>query len=166
MSRKFRNQKLVKKAALIIVALASTALMVMVVFIYKSNMVTTRIGEGCMIAAGCILFYTNARSIGRFYRFKDYNNKEFIGFLKQTRLNQIRFHQKTQVIGLVLCTISLPLYLFELVYKHTLVAIVIYTLTIIYFLVLWLVVRPRTFRKQSEKLNNIINKLEQLSKQL
>jgi len=166
MNKKFRNQKLIKKTALIIAALILTATMIVVVFIYKSTMFTTRIGEGCIIIAGIILAYTNINSIGRFYRFKDYDNKEFLKFLVQTRLNQIYYHQKTQVTALVFCSIGLLLYLFEFACKHTFFGIIAYAITIIYILILWLIIRPRAFRKQTEKLNKTINKLEQLSKEL
>ena len=166
MSKKFRDQKLIKKAALIAAAILLTVLMIAVVFIYKSTMLTTRIGEGCMIIAGSILIYTNTNSIGRFYRFKDYNNKEFIKFLEQTRVNQLFYHKKTQVAGLAFCSAGLLLYIFEFVHEHPLLAIIAYSFTVLYILVLWLIVRPRAFRKQTSKLNETINKLEKLSNQL
>jgi hypothetical protein len=166
MSKKFRDQKLIKKVALIAAAILLTALMVAVVFIYKSTMLTTRLGEGCLIIAGGILVYTNINSIGRFYRFKDHTNKEFIQFLEQTRLNQIYYHKKTQVAGLAFCSVGLLLYIYEFVHERAFLAVIAYSLMILYLLVLWLIVRPRVFRKQTLKLNETINKLERLSKQL
>jgi len=166
MSKKYRNQKLAKKVATIIAGLLLTATMLATVFVYKSAMVTTRIGEGFIIIAGLMLVYTNTNSIGRFYRFKDYNNKNFLEFLMQTRVNQIYFHKKTQVIALAFCSAGLLLYIFEPAYGHPLFAIIAYPLIIIYILVLWLVVRPRVFKNQAEKLDKTINKLEQLAKQL
>src|SRR5271170_7137249 len=89
MAKKFRNEKLRKKIMVIVAAMILTAMMVWVMFIYQSTMITTRIGEVCMIITCGILVYTNVNSIGRFYRYKDYNNKEFLAFLEQTRANQI-----------------------------------------------------------------------------
>src|SRR5258708_40321084 len=76
MAKKFRNQKLVKKVMGIVAALILTGIEVSVVFFYKSTMLSTRIGEAFIIIAGTILIATNRNSIGRFYVFRDFNNKK------------------------------------------------------------------------------------------
>ena len=166
MAKKYRIEKLVKKLGLITAGVVLTGIEVLVVFIYKSTLFTTRIGEACIIIAGAVLVATNTNSIGRFYRFNDFSNKEFLEFLEQTRLNQVYYYKKTQVAALIFCSAGLLCYPFETIYKYTVWAIVAYCFIIIYLLVLWLVVRPRAFRKQTRKLNETINRLEKLSKQL
>jgi hypothetical protein len=165
MGKNYRNKGLAKKIFLIAAALLLTALMVVVIFIYKSTMLSTRIGEGFIIIAGSILVYTNIRSIGRFYYFKDYSNKEFIAFLEQTRLNQIYYHNKTQVIGLSFSSIGLLLYLFETTYQHIVAGLIIYFVSGLLLTITWLVLRPRSFKKQTAKLNETMKKLKALSDQ-
>jgi uncharacterized membrane protein YqjE len=164
--KKFRNQRLCRKLAIIFTALSIMGLIVFTVFVYKSTMITTRLGEALTIMACVILVYTNTRSLKRFINLKDCSNKEFIEFLEQTRRNQVYYHKKTQVLGMALSSVGLVLYQYELVYKDMTMFIIIYSITVIWILILWLVLRPRNFRKQSLKLDETMRKLEVISKQL
>jgi uncharacterized membrane protein YqjE len=164
--KKFRNQRLRRKLAIIFTALGIMGLMVFTVFVYKSTMISTRLGEVLTIMACAILVYTNTKSLKRFIDLKDCSNKEFIEFLEQTRRNQVYYHKKTQVLGMALSSVGLLLYLYELVYKDLTLFIIIYSISVIWILILWLIVRPRNFRKQSLKLDETMKKLEDISKQL
>ena len=166
MAKRFRNQKLLKKMMVIAAGLVLTGIEVLVVFTYKSNMLSTRIGEAFIIIAGTILIATNTNSIGRFYRFRDFNNKEFIAFLEQTRVNQIYFYNKTQLIALAFCSAGLLLYLFEGVHQNLVLSIAAYGFIVAWIFVLGFIVRPKMFKKQTKKLDEIIKELEKLSKQL
>jgi len=164
--RKYRNKKLVKLCGLSIAAIILIAILVRVVFVYKSTMVTTRIGEGLMIIAGLMLLGTTASSLFRFYRMKDQNNKEFIRFLERTRQRQLFYYKRTQVIALSVCSLGLCFYIFEAVYRDTTYWIAGYSFLLIYIGVLTIIVRPRMFRRQDKKLSEQIQKLEALSKQI
>ncbi len=165
-AKKFRSEKLRKKAGLIAAAGIAVSMEIWVVFVYPSAMLTTRIGQSFIVIAGSILLLTNARSIGRFYRFDDFSNKEFLKFLEQTRLNRIYYYQKTQVAAIVCCSIGLLLYPFEMLHTHLLLAIAVYGFIAVYLFVMAFVVRPRLFRKRDAKLNDTIKKLEKISNQL
>jgi len=164
--KKFRNQRLRKKVMIICIALALAAIMIVAVFIYKSTMLSTRLGEACALIACIILAVTNIRSLRRFIYLKDCSNKEFIAFLEQTRLNQLYYHKKTQVAGMALSSVGLLLYLYELVYRDMVLFISIYAFAVIWILVLWLVIRPRAFKKQTVKLNETLKKLEKIADQI
>ena len=163
--KKYRNQKLVKKLALIVAALLATVTEIFVVFFYKSTMLTTRLGEGCIIAAGIILISTTINSFNRIYTLKDTSNKDFIKFFEKTRQRQLFYHQKTQVVAFAFCSAGLLLYLFEYVYKNAVLAIIAYAVLVAYLLVMWLIVRPKTFKKHTRKMDETMKKLEILSKQ-
>jgi hypothetical protein len=164
--KKFRNQRLRRKLAIIFSALALAALMIVTVFIYKSTMITTRLGEGLAIATCVILVFTNTKSLKRFIDLKECSNKEFIEFLEQTRRNQVYYYKKTQVAGMALSSVGLLLYLYELVYKNVILFIIIYSIAVIWILILWLIIRPRAFKKQGRKLDETMKRLENISKQL
>jgi cytochrome c biogenesis protein CcdA len=166
MAKQYRNKGLRKKVLLIAAAIAFTALEVLVIFIYKSTMITTRIGEGLIIAAGLVLVATNIRSIGRFYRFTDYTNKEFIQFLEQTRINQLRYHKKTQVIGLSLSSMGLLFYLFETACEKPVPGLILYLVMATFLLIMWFYIRPRNYRKQKAKLDEKIKRLEKIADQI
>jgi hypothetical protein len=164
--RKFRNKKLLKIAALVITAILLIAIMVWVVFVYNSTMLSTRFGEVFIIIAGIILVATNLNSLLRFYKLKECSNKEFLQFLEQTRLRQQFYYRRTQVVAMSFCATGLLAYLYEGVYKNAMLFIGAYTGTVLYLLVLWIVVRPRVFKKEEKKINAQIEKLESISKQI
>ncbi len=164
--KKFRNQRLRRKLGIIFTALVCAAMMVATMFVYKSTMITTRIGEVLTIIACGVLVFTNTRSMKRFIDLKDCNNKEFIEFLEQTRRNQVYYYKRTQVLGMGLSSLGLLLYLYEMASRSEVVFIITYSIAIIWTLILWLVVRPRSFKKQSRKLDETLKKLENISKQL
>ena len=164
--KKFRSQKLLRKWAIIIVALLLLSIMVFAVFSYRSTMITTRIGELLAIAACVILALTNIRSLKRFYDLSDCSNKEFIVFLEQTRQNQLYYYKRTQVWGMGLASAGMLFYWYELVYRNTLAFIIAYSLLIIWILFLWLYLRPRNFKRATIKLNETLEKLEKISNQI
>jgi len=166
MVKSFRNKKLVKKFRIIGMAFLLAAFMGVAVFFAHPKMVTTYLGAGLMIAACGVLVFTNVRSLKRFYQLDDCSNKEFVEFLEQTRLNQIYFHKKTQVVGLTLASTGLLFYLYELVRNDLFTLILIYGLTLIYIAIMVFVVRPRIFKREARKLSDTMQRLKTLSKQI
>ena len=166
MSKNYRNKGLMKKIILITSSLLLTLLMVVVFFIYNPKMITTWLGEACIVMAGIVLMATNLRSIGRFYRFRDFSNKEFIQFLEQTRQNQVRYYGKTQVIGLSLSSIGLALYVVETIRENLVAGLIIYSFSGLFLGITWLYIRPRSFKKQKAKLDETITRLKKIAGQL
>jgi hypothetical protein len=130
------------------------------------TMISTRIGEACLIVTCMLLAFTNIRSIRRFIDFNDCTNKEFIEFMEQTRRNQLFYYQKTQVAGMAISSTGLLLYFYELVYRDTVVLIITYSVAIIYLAVMWFVVRPRNFKRQNLKMDETLRKLHDISNQI
>jgi|SRR6185503_6262789 len=164
--KKHRNQKLLKTSGLIFAALLLVGAMVSVVFEYRSKMITTRIGEALIIAAGIILIITNLSTLSRFYKLTPCSNKEFIQFLEHTRLRRLFYYKWTQAIALSFCSAGLLFYIYEGVHQQTGLFISSYAAVVLYLLVMWLYVRPRVFKKQWDKLSATIERLEKISKQL
>lgn len=164
--KKLRGKMLLKQAGLILGAFVLAAIMLAVALINKSQMVTTRFGEVCVIITALILVITNIGSLKRAYKTKDCTNEEFIKYLKQVQLNRIYYHNKTQVVGLAFCSVGLLLYLFEFVSKNPLLALFAYTGMILYLLIFWFIVRPRTYNRQKKELDDKLTRIETLSKQL
>lgn len=164
--KKFRDQKIAKKIRAIISAFGFIGIMIVTALVYKQAMPVTHVGQALAIVAGIILAYTNIRSIRRFYELKDCSNKEFLEFLEQTRLNQLYYYKKTQVIGLLLCSASIFLMLYEFIYTNTLLLIGVYSVAVIYLSVVWLIIRPRTFKREAKKLKTTMERLTTISKQL
>jgi hypothetical protein len=164
--RKFRNKKLLKICAMVLASVFFTVAMIWVVFVYKSIMITTRIGEGCMLVACIILIIANLSSLVRFYNLKECSNKDFIKFLQRTRVRQQFYYDKTQVVAMVFCFTGIMVYMYEGVYRNTPLCIGVYVGTVIYFAIIWFVVRPRVFKKSGKKIAEQIEKLHNISKQI
>lgn len=166
MAKKFRNERLRKKVMIIALAIVLMAVMIAVMFNYHSIMLSTRLGELSTIAACILLAATNLKSLKRFVNFSDSSNKEFIVFLEQTRMNQLRYYKRTQVIGMILASAGLLLYAFEFLHTGTNMMLVVYAFIVIWILFLWLYIRPRNFHKQTNKLNNMLDTLHHISNQI
>jgi len=129
-------------------------------------MISSYVGEALLIITCMLLAFTNIRSIKRFIDFKDCTNKEFIGFMEQTKRNQLFYYQKTQVAGMAISSTGLLLYFYELVYRNTLLFIITYSMAVIYLGVMWFVVRPRNFKKQNKKMDEQMRKLHEIANQI
>jgi Flp pilus assembly protein TadB len=161
----YRNRKLLKKAALTAIAILLVALLVLTAIYYPSTMATTRIGEACMLVAAIILLSSNINSLKRAYKLKNCTNKECVEHLESGQRGRIRFYRKTQLIAFAFVSIGLLLYLYEMVYQNLAMSIIVYSVTIVWLLINWLVVRPRAFKRQTKKFNEAMEKIEKLSKQ-
>jgi len=151
---------------MIFIALLLAAIMVFGEIYNGSTMLSTHMGGACLIITCMILAFTNIRSLKRFIDFKDFNNKEFIEFMEQTKRNQLYYYQKTQVAGMAISSIGLLLYFYELVYRDTVLFIVTYSAAIIYLAVMWFVIRPRNFRKQNLKMDETLRNLHNIANQI
>jgi hypothetical protein len=113
-----------------------------------------------------ILAATTMKSLSRFYRLDNCSNLEFVAFIEQTRQNQIYYYKKTMVSIAILCSVGWLLYMYEPTYKHPLWFIGTHSAFIIYMAVMWFVVRPRSFKKDEDKLNALKQRLQNISNQL
>jgi len=166
MAKKFRNGKIRHKLIMIFIAILLAAIMVFGAINNGLTMVSTRIGEACLIVTCMLLAFTNIRSIRRFIDFKDSTNKEFIEFMEQTRRNQLYYYQKTQVAGMGISSIGLLLYFYEIVYRDTVVFIITYSIAFLYLAFMWFYIRPRNFKKQNLKMDETVRKLHDISNQI
>jgi len=164
--RVYSRKMLFKKVGLVLLGALLIACMTGVIFLYRSVMLTTRLGESCIIAACFVFIVANARSLGRVYRLKDYSNKDFIFYLEHLRTSRLRYYRKTQVLGLFLASLGLALYILEPVRTSVLLCLISYLLLAGYILFMWLVVRPRAFRRQARKLEETIKEMRRLTDQL
>jgi len=166
MIKKFRTQKLRNKWLVIVFSCLSSCLMVVVLSIFPFKMLTSYIG-GTLIIAGSILMAVSCiKSLKRFYRLDDCSNIEFVAFIEQTRKNQIFYYKKTMVAIVLLYATGWVLYTYEPAYKHPIWFYSVYSIMLIYLAVMWFVVRPRTFKKDQEKLNVMQQQLKDISNQL
>jgi len=163
---KFRSQKLRNKWLVIILSLLLFAVIVAVLYIVPFKMATTYAGGAMMALSSLLLAGTNFRSLKRFNQLEDCSNLDFLAFIEQTRKNQIFYYKRTMVTIISLCAVGWLLYLYEVTYQHPLWCIGIYSAAAIYLAVMWFIVRPRAFKRDTEKLNATRERFENILKQL
>ena len=166
MAKKFRNGKIRHKLIMIFIAVLLAAVMIFGAINNGLTMVSSWIGEACLIVTCMLLAFTNIRSIRRFIDFKDSTNKEFVEFMEQTRRNQLYYYQKTQVAGMGISSIGLLLYFYEIVYRDTVVFIITYSIAFLYLAFMWFYIRPRNFKRQNLKMDETVRKLHDISNQI
>lgn len=164
--KKYRYKKLLGTGAVVVTALLLTGLLLMVIVMYRSKMLSTRVGELFMIAAALVLSVAKMSSLVRYYGLKDRTNKDFIVFLERTRERQLFYFKRTQIVGFAFCAVGLLLYPYEAVHSIPALFLCSYGLLIAYLAFLWLVVRPRVFSRQTKKMQEQIDRFEYLLKQM
>jgi phosphatidylserine synthase len=129
-------------------------------------MITTRIGEACMLGALLILLQVNVQSLKRITASKTYTNHEFLLFLKQEQVRLERFKRHTQVAGFIIASVGLSLYVFEAVHQQPATALITYAGVLAWCLFSWFIIRPIALRKKTKQLQQMVQQLEQYTNQL
>jgi drug/metabolite transporter (DMT)-like permease len=146
--KKFRLKLLIKNVGLILLILFLIGVMISVMFNYKSNQLSTRIGEICMILAALILLGSGTASYRRISGWRNCSNEQYIKLLKIEQLKLVSFQKSKQVIGFVIMMLCTYLFL------------------AIWLAVCWFIIGPYSLKRKTLKLSETINKLEKLSAQL
>jgi hypothetical protein len=160
--RRYRTGKILKKAALVITALAMLSLLVGTVFYYPSTLLTTRIGEGCMVIPAVILLSSYIRSLSRTYRLRNASNADFLRHLQEGQRGRQRYYKRTQPVCMILLSLGLLLYLFEPLHEQLSYLLAGYGLTAIWLGLNWFVLRPRAIRQHGKRFRKTLDQLETL----
>ena len=161
----FRDNKVNRKRMIITFSLVMCVFFSAMMYHDRGGMLSTLIGEGLLIVCLLILAYTNIRSIKRFYTLNDCSNKEFMSFLEQTRKNQVYYYKRTQVVCMVLYSVALIFYPFELFHANTASLVVFYVALLAGLSIFWLVTRPKSYKKESAKLQKLIDETNKIIQQ-
>jgi hypothetical protein len=164
-SRSIYTQRVLKNISLILLAIALTAGTVYVVLFYDSQMLSTRVGEGCFLLALLIVFATNLVDARRMSEFKNSSNNDFIQFLKAEVFRTTKRYRRTQSIGFVISSIGLLLYLYEIVHDEGELLYLAYLVTILFMLIGWFWIKPRALKRRIFQLQLTIQKLELIETQ-
>ncbi|RZJ33820.1 MAG: hypothetical protein EOO51_12335 [Flavobacterium sp.] len=160
-ARSYRNNGLLKKVLLVIAAIIASVLEGFVLYIADSNLM--RAGAVLGLLACVVLGWTNVRSMSRFIASGIFDNTAFIAFLEQSYRNRLYYYRRTQPLGFGLCAASLFAFSFDAVTKGAWLTEWLYAGVLIFLAVMWLFVRPRTFKRKAAKLQRQIEDLKNLN---
>jgi len=166
--RKFRNQNL-RKLILANIALITTSLIIIYIWYrFQPQMITTKIGIVLVILAMVMFLFTYNKMFMVFYKIdQTQSNNEYLQSLYVVKRKQ-KFMQTT-ILNLYFIMLSLGIcfYMYEYTSRMTLGSgMLAYVVTFAWIAFNWFYLRPKTIKKQQGKLNELINKFEEINNQL
>ncbi|CAD0221400.1 hypothetical protein KYG33_11730 [Chryseobacterium sp. D764] len=166
--RKFRNQNL-RKLILANIALITTSLIIIYIWYrFQPQMITTKIGIVLVILAMVMFLFAYNKMFMVFYKIdQTQSNNEYLQSLYVVKRKQ-KFMQTT-ILNLYFIMLSLGIcfYMYEYTSRMTLGSgMLAYVVTFAWIAFNWFYLRPKTIKKQQGKLNELINKFEEINNQL
>jgi uncharacterized membrane protein len=162
--KNYQSVQIAKKICVLIFSVVLLATMIYVIFFYKSTMLATRLGESLMVIAVLIVLFSNAKSLKKTTS-SEWNNQQFIRYLKEVQQRKIQYQKRNQVLGILISSIGLLLYIYEGVHNNWLTLIIGYSSVLGWIGFCWFILRPLSIKRKSKKINVIIQKLESISSQ-
>ena len=162
------KRQLFIKTILINIILGSTAAFIIVIWIYyKPQLPTTQIGICLTILAIFSFVLAQNRILPHLKKEKDdVNLNDYLLKLKNIRQKEMFMQTTMMNLYFVLLSLGILLYMYEYVAKTFLSISLTYGITLAWFVFNWFYIRPKTIKKQQNKTNLVITKLENLQKQL
>jgi hypothetical protein len=151
-----------------ILLLATCAFIIFIWYFYQPEFISTKIGIVVMIATMVIylLVYNRLLTI---YKNIDatQSNQEYVEKLILIKKKQ-QFMQSTMLsLYFILLGIGIALYMYEYVVRMTIFwGIFTYGMTFLWMMINWFFIRPKQIKKQQAKINALIEKFEEVNKQL
>lgn len=166
--KKFRNQNL-RKLILANIGLITTSLLIIYIWYrFQPQMITTKIGIVLVILAMVMFLFAYNKMFMVFYKIdQTQSNNEYLQSLYVVKSKQ-KFMQTTILnLYFIMLFLGICFYMYEYTSRMTVgAAILAYTVTLAWIAFNWFYLRPKTIKKQQGKLDELINKFEEINNQL
>lgn len=166
--KKFRNQNL-RRLIFANVGLITTSLFILFIWYrYQPQMITTKVGIILVILAMVIFLLAYNKMFMVFYKIdQTQSNSEYLQSLYIVKSKQ-KFMQTTILnLYFIMLLLGICFYMYEYTSRMTLGSgILAYAVTFAWIAFNWFYLRSRTIKKQQGKLNELINKFEEINNQL
>ncbi|GEJ45212.1 MULTISPECIES: hypothetical protein [unclassified Chryseobacterium] len=166
--KKFRNQNLRRLVFANIGLIATSLLILFIWYRYQPEMITTKIGIVLVVLGMVIFLLAYNKMFMVFYKIdQTQSNNEYLQSLYVVK-NKQKFMQTTILnIYFIMLFLGICFYMYEYTSRMTLGAgILTYTVTSAWIAFNWFYLRPRTIKKQQGKIDELINKFEEINNQL
>lgn len=166
--KKFRNQNLRRLIFANIALIATSLLILLIWYRYQPEMITTKIGIVLVVLGMVIFLLAYNKMFMIFYKIdQTQSNHEYLQSLYVVK-NKQKFMQTTILnLYFVMLFLGICLYMYEYTSRMSLSSgILAYALTSVWIAFNWFYLRPRTIKKQQGKLDELINKFEEINNQL
>ncbi|WP_336964961.1 hypothetical protein [Chryseobacterium contaminans] len=166
--KKFKNENL-RKIILINFLLIATCLCIAFIWYrYQPQLISTKMGIVIVILAMVIFLLAYNKMFMVFYTIDNtQSNSEYLQNLYLIK-NKQKFMQTTMLNGYFIMLFSgICLYMYEYTSKmSSLSDVLVYAAALLWIGFNWFYIRPKTIKKQQEKIDGLINKFEEINNQL
>ncbi|MCT2562474.1 hypothetical protein [Chryseobacterium herbae] len=166
--KKFKNENL-RKLLITNVLLILTSLFIgFIWYYYQPQLISTKIGIVLVILAMVIFLFAYNKLFSPIYKLDStQTNAEYLQSLYSLKSKQ-KFMQTTMLnLYFIMLFAGISLYMYEYASRMEMIyAVLTYGLTFLWIAFNWFYLRPKTIKKQQEKLNGLINKFEEINEQL
>ena len=166
--KKFKRTNLRSLWITKILLFATIAFILFVWYYYQPQFVSSKIGIVLAIAAMAMYVLVYNRSLNDFKNSDTtHKNHDYLQQLIAIKKKQ-QFMQSTMLTCyFVLLFVGICLYMYEYVSRMTVFyAVVTYGVTLLWIGFNWFYIRPKQIKKQEDKINSLIEKFEEVDKQL
>ncbi|MDL5512122.1 hypothetical protein QSE00_09880 [Arenibacter sp. M-2] len=164
---KIKRKNITKLIIVNILMIATIAFIIFIWLYFEPKLITTKIGIILTIAGITIYMFVYNQLIPSLRETTQYqSNSEFLKSVIKLKERQKFLQSKMLQFYFVTLTLGICMYLYEYVSQFTFpLAIFAYSATLIWIAFNWFYLRPRVIRKELDKLNEIIEKFENISRQ-
>lgn len=166
--KKFRNQNL-RKLILTNIGLVLTSLFILFIWYrYQPQMITTKIGIILVILAMVIFLFVYNKMFMVFYKIdQTQSNSGYLQSLYVVKNKQKLMQTTILNVYFIMLFLGICSYMYEYTSRMTLGSgILAYAVTLVWIAFNWFYLRPRTIKKQEGKIDELINKFEEINNQL
>lgn len=166
--KKFKNENL-RKIIIMNTLLITTSLGIAFIWYrYQPQLITTKTGIILVILAMIIFLFAYNKMFMVFYKIDNtQSNSEYLQSLYTVK-NKQKFMQTTMLnTYFIILFLGICLYMYEYASRMTFTsAVIAYASTFSWIAINWFYIRPKTIKKQEAKIDGLINKFEEINKQL
>lgn len=166
--KKFRNQNL-RKLILANIGLITTSLLIIYIWYrFQPQMITTKIGIVLVILAMVMFLFAYNKMFMVFYKIdQTQSNNEYLQSLYVVKSKQKLMQTTVLNLYFIMLFLGICFYMYEYTSRMTIGSgILTYSVTLAWIAFNWFYLRPKTIKKQQGKLDELINKFEEINNQL
>lgn len=164
----FKNENLRKIIIMNILLIATSLGIAFIWYHYQPQLITTKMGIVLVMLAMVIFLLAYNKLFMIFYKIDNtQSNSEYLQSLYLVK-NKQKFMQTTMLnLYFIMLFLGICFYMYEYTSLMTPTsAVIAYGATFLWIALNWFYIRPKTIRKQQEKINGLINKFEIINNQL
>mgnify|MGYP000409795432 CR=1 FL=1 len=168
-ANKLKNKSFLKLILVNFTLLITMSFVGFIWYYYQPEMLSTKIGiVVCILAMLVFLLPFNKQISLLTKRDTEPNSKEYLQQL--IKLKEMQVFQQTTMLNsyFIMLSLGIGLYLFEYVSKMPITwGVICYAVTIVvWFVINWFYIRPKTIARQNKKLNQLLLEFEKLNHQM